>query len=500
MVGFLLLSGALASLAGAVRGIYTLGDVGYPDSATLLRVRDFIQSGTLYPDITSPPYLVTLYGPLTYLAFAVVHAAAEDLGIEPVFALRCFLLASWLLSVFIVGAISQRLSDSSLARWLSILSGMSILPLANWITQLRGDLLALTASLIGVLLILGKTENRNIVLAAVLASMAVAFKQTFLAAPLAVIVWLVYDRRWRVTIIYLMAFTVSTLCMYGAMLWREPLMLDHLRVLGYLETEYYGALDLIKMAAWQPIVLLSLIGVAASIPICRRAMGLVMIYLGLSWTITVLTIPQIGSNVNYFWEPLFVSAVLSGLGLSRLKRAATMAPPLVILSMILLLVRWSYEPLRKDLEYLSSCYEYSERYRRSEERWTFLLSVLANKQLLSTLPEITLIAKTPTVPDPFLNTILERGGVWSYNIVAAEIEKSQYDVIVVRTGDASGMRRHRKNILTPWSDEVWEAVRRRYRLGCSLEDERIEVWLPSDDSEDFLRRLKSAGCLPAEVP
>jgi hypothetical protein len=60
----LLLAGALSIVVGTAFGLAGFTDVGYPDSAPLLRIGEFIHSGSIYPAIDQPPYLVSLYGPL----------------------------------------------------------------------------------------------------------------------------------------------------------------------------------------------------------------------------------------------------------------------------------------------------------------------------------------------------------------------------------------------------------------------------------------------------
>src|SRR5437762_1005251 len=66
-VVILLIAGALAVLAGTILGLADFRDSGYPDSATLLQVKAFLRSGQIYPAIDRPPYLVTLYGPMTFV-------------------------------------------------------------------------------------------------------------------------------------------------------------------------------------------------------------------------------------------------------------------------------------------------------------------------------------------------------------------------------------------------------------------------------------------------
>jgi hypothetical protein len=51
----LLLVGALCTAVGTALGLANFRDVGYPDSATLLRIGEVIRSGHIYPDIDRPP-------------------------------------------------------------------------------------------------------------------------------------------------------------------------------------------------------------------------------------------------------------------------------------------------------------------------------------------------------------------------------------------------------------------------------------------------------------
>ena len=51
-------------------------DSGFPDSATILRVRELVQTGRLYPDMNRPPYMVTVYGPLLYVVLGAAYEIA----------------------------------------------------------------------------------------------------------------------------------------------------------------------------------------------------------------------------------------------------------------------------------------------------------------------------------------------------------------------------------------------------------------------------------------
>ena len=70
-VVIVLVLGALCTTAGSVIGLINFRDVGYPDSANLLRVGDLVRSGRMYPDFQRPPYQLSVYAPLTYVLHGV---------------------------------------------------------------------------------------------------------------------------------------------------------------------------------------------------------------------------------------------------------------------------------------------------------------------------------------------------------------------------------------------------------------------------------------------
>src|SRR5947209_7964519 len=95
----LLLAGALCTAVGTALGLVNFRDVGYPDSATLLRIGEAIGSGRIYPDLDRPPYLVTLYGPLTYVLLAAPYGLAQATGIAPQVLVRLGIVGALCLSV-----------------------------------------------------------------------------------------------------------------------------------------------------------------------------------------------------------------------------------------------------------------------------------------------------------------------------------------------------------------------------------------------------------------
>src|ERR1700678_2739558 len=81
--------------------------------------------------------------------------------------------------------------------WLCVLFAVSALPMADWTTQIRSDFLGLAVSLVSVYWFLVKNGRPQTIGAAICAGLGPLFKQTFLAAPIAVVAWLIHRRRYK---------------------------------------------------------------------------------------------------------------------------------------------------------------------------------------------------------------------------------------------------------------------------------------------------------------
>lgn len=145
---------ALWVVIRTIRGLTNFRDVGYPDSATLLRISGTVRSGHIYPAIDRPPYLVTLYGPLTYILLGLPYALARAAGLDPQAPVRLAIVGVLGVCAWVVYLISRRLYGSRPIAWLCALVAVSITPFTGWSTQIRGDFLAVAFSLLSVYLFL----------------------------------------------------------------------------------------------------------------------------------------------------------------------------------------------------------------------------------------------------------------------------------------------------------------------------------------------------------
>jgi Dolichyl-phosphate-mannose-protein mannosyltransferase len=490
VIVLLLLAGTLPIAVGTVLGVVKFTE-SYPDSATLLIISEFINSGHIYPDINLPPYQVTIYGPLTYVLPAIPYWLAQVAGITPQVPVRLYEVGALFVCVLLIFLINRRLYGPRPIAWLCALFAGSAFLMAPWTTQVRGDLPALGFALLSVYLYLLTNGRQQAIGAAICAGIAVLIKQTFIAVPIATITWLLYKRRYKEAAFWSTGFALTAVGGYAIAWWREPLILEHIAALRHPVFEYTLAMGFIWDAVSQPVVPFAALGGFLVLwkPVPERLFFL--IYCVAAWLVAILTIPQAGGNTNYFWEPLLASAVLAGPGLYELQRRVDRAPILVIAMLYVLLLRSFLPALRHDLDYLRTSYLELREYQARKTKWASFLSIISGRRLLSTSPEVTFHSITPEIPDPFLNSVLELRGQWNSSPVVAQMDAGVFDLIVIGKGtdkvDAfRGIRF--------WSDGMWAALKRRYELSCVFEN--FEIWLPRQGSREILPSLSAIGCSP----
>lgn len=489
-----LLAGVLAVVAGTAAGVAHPRDVNYPDSAVLLRVREFLRSGKVYPDFHRPPYLVTVYGPLTYILLSIPYALAQAAGLEPQIGVRLAVAGALAACVVLVFRISFRMYASRGLAWLSALFALSLSPLADWSTQSRGDFLGLAFSLLSVSFFVSADRRFKGVAAAIAAALAILIKPTFWAAPAAILCGQIYERGWKPAILWAAGFATWLLAGFGFAAWREPSMLEHVAALSHPVLEFGQAWRIFLTALSQPVTVFGALGALLALQNPAPVRIPYTAYCVFAWLVAVLTIPHAGGNINYFWEPLLASSPLAAGALDALRRNLSRAPP-VVLGILLLLVAKSFAPaLSSSVNTVRRAWRQVASNAERRAQWDAFVAVLSGRRLLSTLPEVTLHAALPEIPDPYFNTSLERSGRWDYAPFAARIDARAYEFIVVRKGEAAGGGGHRGIPL--WSAGMWNAIRRNYRLGCSFDD--IEVWLPFGESSGMLLKLAAAGCRAPE--
>ncbi|MEZ5363189.1 MAG: hypothetical protein R2748_12820 [Bryobacterales bacterium] len=370
---------------------------------------------------------------------------------------------------------------------------MSAFPLAFWTTQIRGDFLALAVSLLSLYWFLLTNGRPQAIGAAICAGIALLVKQTFFAVPIAIVSWLIYRRRYKEAFLWSTGVAVTFVGGYAMVWWREPLMLKHIAALRDPVLEYREALSILWNAVSQPVMPFAAIGGLLALWKRTPERLLSLIYCIVAWLVASLTVLQVGGNINYFWEPLLASAVLAGPGLCELQRKANRTPILITAMIFVLLLRAFIPMLRQELGYLRKSYAKVSDYRVRKTKWESFVATVSGRRLLSTYPDVTVHSMTPEIPDPYLNSVLELRGRWSFGPVVAQINAGMYDLIVIGKGQAEADESAFYRGVRIWDDRMWGALKRTYRLACVFEG--MEVWLPNSGSSEILPRLSGIGCL-----
>jgi len=149
--------------------------------------------------------------------------------------------------------------------------------------------------------------------------------------------------------------------------------------------------------------------------------------------------------------------------------------------------------LWEEFTYLGTSYANVADYQVRKTKWESFVSTVSGRRLLSTYPDVTVLSTTPEIPDPFLNSTLERRGKWSSGPVVAEINAGVYDLIVIAKGEAEGRKGDGYRGIRNWDDEMWQALKRTYALACVSQD--MEIWLPNRGSDKILPKLSGIGCI-----
>jgi hypothetical protein len=476
-----LLIGVIAVVTATLVSVGRLDDVGYPDSSTLLIIREFVRTGHMYLGVHSPPYLVTLYGPLTYAFLSLPYRVAEAVGASPTVAIRLTLVAGVLMCAAMVYSLSRRLNRPSSVAWLCVLFALAVPALAAWTLQVRPDFFGLGFALLGLYFFSGSNGHRLPIAAVLCVGLALLFKQTYVAAPAAIFVYLLYRRRWPEAAFWSVGVAAVVAVGYLLTLWREPMMLEHLAALREPAFEFRGALAIFLGAIAVPVVPFAIAGGVAEFRNGGEAGRLLVLYCVLAWLVAMAAIPQVGGNINYFWEPLFASAVLAGPGLSVIQRNRSRLQTVVGAIAVALLFALT---LAQDLTVLRGAYSQWRDQTRARANWELLASIVSGRRLLSTLPAITMLSVSPEMPDPYLNAVLERHGRWSSAPVVADLEAARYDLILeqgqyqtIFSGGGDWYRGVRF-----WDDRMRTALMNAYEPVCAFDGKHL--WLPRHRPRD----------------
>jgi hypothetical protein len=463
-------------------------DVGYPDSATTLCIANYVHTGHLYPDINQPPYYPTHYGPLAYVLLSIPYRLAVHHSYSPDRALRLAVLSFFLGSLALVFLIARRLTGSIKLALLASLFAASGAELRYLPILIRPDMLALSFALLGIWLCLGPARRWQLGLAALCAGAAILCKQSYVAMPTAVFLWLLFERRFLMTLGWAMGVGGTVLAIYGFIILREPLAWQHFAALSHPFLEYREGLRMVWHSMEETKVPFFFFGAWFAWRHRHERAPLVVLYGFAAFFVAVLTIPQAGSNTNYFLEFWAIAAILAAPGLLELNQRLHRTP-VIISSLVLVLLLYFFAPkLHYDGVDLLATYRETRDYAQRQSFWERVHVVLAGRRVFSFIPSITLWSNVPEVPDPFVNSEMEMRGTWSSAPIVRNVQEGVYEAMV-GDDDPDDFR-----VVPATLPLVRAAMEQHYARACNFEG--FTVWLPMHGAPDLYDQLVQAGCVP----
>lgn len=277
-----------------------------PESVVAAQSMMLAHDGTFYNSLRGYPYTVNAYMPTFYL----LDAGLIRLGV-PAF------IAGRLISFAALGgiyAVCWRLlkvySANLYCAWLGTLLCASTSVLLSWGTVGQVDTLAVFFALTAFY----NYSRRALLLAGVFAVLAVFTKQTMLAAPTAIFAGLLLERNWKVALAWgaSVAGVVGTLVLGCNLATHGNFLVNTVfaNLNPFVFEKFNQHLNYMLIAAGQLI----LVAAVCARTTWRGRGKALLVYLGLAFSVFLVTAPKLGSDSNYQIETTIVLVLCAALG------------------------------------------------------------------------------------------------------------------------------------------------------------------------------------------
>ncbi len=345
----------LALLAAVASGLSFLGHIygvvifPYELAAgeeLLLRDTLHILGGRpIYTDVNDFPFIVSNYPPLfAAVSSLLVPFVGRSLAATRLVAGLCTLLNGALVAAIIYHG--GRLRTAAVTCGAAYLGSIFVYQWGAWG---RVDSLAIALSLLAILVAKRSTGSKGITLAALFCLLSLYTKQTEWAALLAIVVWLGYERRWRLCAGFVLLLGVAGGTVFLAL--NALTSGEFFRHLVLYNTLPYSLRALLgywrAFAATHGIIVGVAFGYAAT-SAARRRFSLPVLYF-FACTLLTVAVGRAGASSNYFVEMIAASLILCGLWWGELSGRATYASA-VVPAALLVQVVWfgffAHTPLR----------------------------------------------------------------------------------------------------------------------------------------------------------
>lgn len=430
----LLLTGAAAMLflVQAVRLLPVTGENVYPESAGVLAAQNWARGGPLYEDYRQPPYLMTAFPPLWY----ALLAGAAKIGISDLNSLTLLGRFLSLASFFGVAGLgyrwNRRLGFSVSMAFLTPAIYFSLPVLLPWVVTARPDLPALFMGFLSLYWVGLRPTSSRASMGGAVAALAFLAKHNAVAVPIAIVLWLLWSKRWKQAGLFCAAWGLvagTTLLIFQVS--SHGLLMLNLSGAKYGQFAFTYVRDVLNRLLVPPghgfAIALFAFGVFGFIESYRQRderIRLLNVYLVVSFALAILGSAAAGASVNYYLEPALAMAVLAPAALARLQAEWRNESPLSCFAFVIVLVLLlpSLDEQRSNTAHLRS-----EDLRR-------VVALMENRQVFTDIPYLAARTQTPQSIDlaSLLNT--ERNGgwaSWSSKGLARNLQERKYDLVIL---------------------------------------------------------------------
>lgn len=442
-----LVAGAVAVLFFLVHELRAVAfpfPLDYGEGPLLEQARRLAAGDAIYrPTLTDYPFTIANYPPVYPLLLALVGKVAGFT--YPAARVVSFLGAG--ASAWLVAAIVRQVTGEARAGMCAAALFLANPYVVFWATLARIDLVALPLSLGAVLVVLQTPRStRRVALALGLAALAAMTRQShLLAAPAAIVVGLLVERRWRALGLVAAAAVALAAAVLALNAWTHGGFLLH-TVTANRNRYSWPLLEyfLGDLACTSGVLLaLGLASAFALRGLPRTTRAILLTYL-VATALSALTIGKVGSHVNYFLEIVASSAIFGGLALSRalassrpwaVAATATVAVAAIAVGLGFSLLR----PQNMEAKL---------RQRADFDALAAKLRAEPGPVLADETMGVLVMTGHPIELQPFEFTQLARQGQWDDSRVVGDIRRGRFGLILINDGPE-----------TPesWTKERWTA-------------------------------------------
>jgi hypothetical protein len=449
------------------------GEESFVEGVALQEMLHLSQGERIYAPPSRQRFDAANYGPLYYL----LGARLVDPGRPAYLPLRLFSLLATLAAAAGCALLAWWLGRSPFAAALAPLIFLAFGFVTRYATTVRCDVPAL-ALMFAAFLVAYRFQNSRALLGAVpLVLLGFFFKPQFVAAPLAVLLFLLLRKRYRLAAEFagLAAFGgLACLGLFQFVVFRGQAFLAHFflyNLLPALWTEFLQGAEFFALALVIPVLL-------ASEFLRLYPNALVGCYLGCAVTLGLLTVARAGSDTSYFLDSaLIVSPLMAALLARTFAQPGRGTELLVLLGISFFLTVFStpYPPSPEDFERDRAVQQYL---RRNFAPGTEALGLYTGDLLRAGLDS--------PVSNLYHYTWLVRQGKLPEQTLLDQLSQRRFGVIVLNFD----LPRDREPYRTEFylTAPMRAAILRNYQLRASLEmpepgkhdrRDRFYVWVPS---------------------